>query len=84
MRDRAALQPGPPVTVDTPNKPEDIPEEQARPPSTLAMHPSSLFGYTLPGAYRIPPSTIEFAMGDGQAARAERGLGLTHRYGGPW
>jgi hypothetical protein len=84
MRDGAALCAGPPVTAETPNEAEDSPEERARLLSILAANPSGLSGYTLLDAYRIPPATIEFAMRDGQVARAERGLGLTTRYGGAW
>jgi hypothetical protein len=84
MRDAAALQAGPPVTDSTPAEAEDSREERARLLSILAANPSGLSGYTLLDAYRIPPSTIELAMRDGQVARAERGLGLTTRYGGAW
>jgi hypothetical protein len=84
MRDGAALCAGPPVTAETPNEAEDSPEERARLLSILAANPSGLSGYTLLDAYRIPPASIEFAMRDGQVARAERGLGLTTRYGGAW
>jgi hypothetical protein len=79
-----ALQAGPPVTDTTPDEAEDSPEERARLMWILAAHPSGLAGYTLLDAWRIPPSTIEFAIRDGQVARAERGLGLTTRYGGAW
>jgi hypothetical protein len=78
------LQAGPPVNDGTPNEAEDTPEERARLLEILAAHPSGLSGYTLLDAYRIPPSTIELAMRDGQVGRAERGLGLTTRYGGAW
>ena len=84
MRDGAALCAGPPVTAETPNEAEDSPEERARLLSILAANPSGLSGYTLLDAYRIPPASIEFAMRDGQVARAERGLGLTTAYGGAW
>jgi hypothetical protein len=84
MRDAAALQAGPPVTDGTPNEAEDSPAERARLLQVLAANPSGLSGYTLLDAYRIPPSTIEFAMRDGQVARAERGLGLTTKFGGAW
>jgi hypothetical protein len=84
MPDGTALQAGPPVTAETPNEAEDSPGERARLLSILAANPSGLSGYTLLDAYRIPPSTIELAMRDGQVARAERGLGLTTRYGGAW
>jgi hypothetical protein len=84
MRDGAALCAGPPVTAETPNEAEYSPEECARLLSILAANPSGLSGYTLLDAYRIPPASIEFAMRDGQVARAERGLGLTTRYGGAW
>jgi hypothetical protein len=80
----AALQTGPPVDDGTPNEAEDTLPERARLLAILAAHPSGLSGYTLLDAYRIPPSTIENAMRDGQVARAERGIGLTTRYGGAW
>jgi predicted component of type VI protein secretion system len=83
-RGEAGLQAGPPVTDGTPNEAEDSPEERARLLAVLAAHPSGLSGYTLLDTYRVPPSTIELAMRDGQVARAERGLGLTARYGGAW
>jgi hypothetical protein len=84
MRDGSALQAGPPVTDTTPNEAVDTPADRARLLQVLAAHPSGLPGYTLLDAYRIPPSTIEFAMRDGQVARAERGLGLTTKFGGAW
>jgi hypothetical protein len=83
-RDVSALQTGPPVDDGTPNEAEDTLPERARLLAILAAHPSGLSGYTLLDAYRIPPSTIENAMRDGQVARAERGIGLTTRYGGAW
>jgi hypothetical protein len=84
MRDGSALQAGPPITPETPDEAEDSPDERARLLAILAANPSGLSGYALLDAYRIPPSTIEFAMRDGQAARAERGIGLSRAYGGPW
>jgi hypothetical protein len=84
MRDGSALQAGPPIIDSTPNEAEDSPEERTRLLGILAANPSGLSGYTLLDAYRIPPSTIEFAIRDGQVARAERGLGLTIRCGGAW
>jgi hypothetical protein len=76
VRDGTGLQAGPPITDSTSDEAEDSPEERARLLSILATHPSGLSGYTLLDAYRVPPSTIEFAMRDGQVTRAERGLGL--------
>jgi hypothetical protein len=52
--------------------------------NAAAANPSGLSGYTLLDVYGIPPSTIELALRDGQAARAERGIGLSRQYGGPW
>jgi hypothetical protein len=62
----------------------DSPEERARLLAILHANPSGVPGISLLDQYRIPPETIELARRHGQAAWAERGIGLTHAYGGPW
>lgn len=69
---------------DLPSEPLDTPDERARLLAILATNPSGLKGETLLDQYKIPPQTIELARREGQVGWAERGLGLTHEYGGPW
>lgn len=75
---------GPLITSGTPNEREDCPEERDRLVAILLANPSGLSGAELLDRYRIPPSTIEFGMRDGQVGKAERGIGATHKVGGPW
>jgi hypothetical protein len=64
----------------------DTPEERRRLLMLLRedQNLSGIPGTVLLDQHRIPPQTIELAQREGQIARAERGLGLARKVGGPW
>jgi hypothetical protein len=88
-----AFNAGPQLRVDAagqcvePPEKEDSPEGRARLLEILGKDEnlSGLSGPTLLDGFRIPPQTIELAIRDGQVStKAERGLGLTTKFGGAW
>jgi hypothetical protein len=65
-------------------EPRDSPESRAKLLAILKANPSGVDPYTLLDLHHIPGETIELARREGQAGWAERGIGLTHQWGGPW
>ena len=67
-----------------PPEERDSPEQRGRLLAILFDNPSGVPAYTLLDQYRIPPETIELARKHGQATQGDRGIALTHAYGGAW